>query len=109
MPESFTVHQFLVRVGELGGYAVLETVNVADVQRFATTFAVFRFRLEPWRPKRRGSPGAIRSRREVILSALFTRIDNIAIHHFVGDEIVESQDGYNTAGTMRQPGCSPPG
>ena len=47
MPESFTFHQFLVRVGEFGGYAVLETDNAADVQKFTTTFAVFRFRLEP--------------------------------------------------------------
>jgi len=31
MPESLQIHQFLVRVGEFGGYAVLETDNVADV------------------------------------------------------------------------------
>lgn len=47
MPESLEIHQFLVRVGEFGGYAVLETDNVADVQKLTTTFAVFRFRLEP--------------------------------------------------------------
>lgn len=47
MPESLEIHQFLVRVGEFGGCAVLETDNVADVQKLTTTFAVFRFRLEP--------------------------------------------------------------
>ena len=47
MPESLQIHQFLVRVGEFGGYAVLETDDVADVQKLTTTFAVFRFRLEP--------------------------------------------------------------
>jgi muconolactone delta-isomerase len=47
MPESLKFHQFLVRVGEFGGYAVLETDNAADVHKVTTTFAVFQFRLEP--------------------------------------------------------------
>ena len=47
MPESLAIHQFVVRVGEFGGYMVLETDNVADVQKLTTTFAVFQFRLEP--------------------------------------------------------------
>ena len=47
MPQSLDIHQFVVRVGEFGGYAVLETDNVADVQKLTTTFAVFQFRLEP--------------------------------------------------------------
>jgi hypothetical protein len=47
MPESLDIHQFVVRVGEFGGYMVLETDNVADVQKLTTTFAVFQFRLEP--------------------------------------------------------------
>ena len=47
MPETLNIHQFLVRVGEFGGYAVLETDNLADVQKLTTTFAVFQFRLEP--------------------------------------------------------------
>ena len=46
MPESLQIHQFLVRVGEFGGYAVLETDNVADVHKLTTTFAVFKCRLE---------------------------------------------------------------
>ncbi len=47
MPESLTFHQFLVRVGEFGGYAVIETGDIADVHKLTTAFAVFRFRLEP--------------------------------------------------------------
>ncbi len=47
MPESLTFHQFLVRVGEFGGYAVIETSDIADVHKLTTAFAVFRFRLEP--------------------------------------------------------------
>ena len=47
MPESLDIQQFVVRVGEFGGYMVLETDNAADVQKLTTTFAVFQFRLEP--------------------------------------------------------------
>lgn len=47
MPESLTFHQFLVRVGEFGGYAVLETDEPGALQRLTTAFAVFQFRVEP--------------------------------------------------------------
>ena len=47
IPESLTFHQFLVRVGEFGGYAVLETDDLAEVQKASTIFAAFQFRLEP--------------------------------------------------------------
>jgi muconolactone delta-isomerase len=47
MPESLTFHQFLVRLGEFGGYAVVETDDVAALERLAATFAVFQFRVEP--------------------------------------------------------------
>ena len=47
MPSSLRFHQFLVRVGEFGGYAVVETETLADIHRLTTTFAVFQFRLEP--------------------------------------------------------------
>src|SRR5262245_60636710 len=45
--ESLTFHQFLVRVGELGGYAVLETDNVAEVHKLTAAFANFQVHLEP--------------------------------------------------------------
>ena len=47
MPETVTFHQFLVRVGEFGGYAVLETDDLAEVEKTTTIYAAFRFRLEP--------------------------------------------------------------
>ena len=47
MPEQLTFHQFLVRVGEFGGYAVVETDDPAALHKAASTFAVFQFRVEP--------------------------------------------------------------
>ena len=47
MPENLQFHQFLVRVGEFGGYAVVETDDVADLQKVTTVFAAFQFRVEP--------------------------------------------------------------
>lgn len=46
MPESLTFHQFLVRIGEFGGYAVIETDKPEDIHKLTTTFAVFEFNLE---------------------------------------------------------------
>lgn len=46
-PEGLTFHQFVVKVGEFGGYAVIETDKPADVHWLTTAMAVFRFRLEP--------------------------------------------------------------
>ena len=45
--ESLTFHQFLVRVGEFGGYAVVETDNGADLHKLITAFGNFQVRLEP--------------------------------------------------------------
>ena len=47
MPESLNFQQFLVRVGEFGGYAVVETDEPNEIHRICTTFAVFQFRVEP--------------------------------------------------------------
>jgi hypothetical protein len=47
MPASLVFHQFLVRVGEFGGYAVVETDDPAALQRLSSAFAVFAFRVEP--------------------------------------------------------------
>ena len=47
MPKSLNIHQFVVRVGEYGGYAVIETDNVSDIHKLTSTFAIFKFRLEP--------------------------------------------------------------
>lgn len=47
MPEALTIHQFLVRVGEFGGYAVVQTDDVAAIHRLTTAFAMFEFKVEP--------------------------------------------------------------
>jgi Protein of unknown function (DUF3303) len=47
IPETLTFHQFLVRVGEFGGYAVLETDDLAEVEKAIAIYAAFQFRLEP--------------------------------------------------------------
>ena len=47
VPDTLDVHQFVVRVGEFGGYAVVETDDMAAVEKLTTIFAMFRFRLEP--------------------------------------------------------------
>jgi hypothetical protein len=36
-----------VRVGEFGGYAVVETDDLAEIEKAIATYAVFQFRLEP--------------------------------------------------------------
>ena len=46
-PESITFHQFLVRVGEYGGFAVLETDDLEALHQLASTFAVFEFVMHP--------------------------------------------------------------
>ena len=47
MPESLVFHQFLVRVGEFGGYAVIETDSAEDLQFLCTVFAAFAFTVAP--------------------------------------------------------------
>jgi muconolactone delta-isomerase len=46
-PESLTIHQFVVRVGEWGGYMVLETDDLAAIHELTTILPVFKFRVEP--------------------------------------------------------------
>jgi CTP:molybdopterin cytidylyltransferase MocA len=47
MPASFTMHQFVVRVGDYGGYMVVETDQPTDIHYFTSVFAVFEFKVEP--------------------------------------------------------------
>jgi hypothetical protein len=47
MPESLTFHQFVVRLGEFGGYAVIETDEPADLHYLTTVYAPFSFTVEP--------------------------------------------------------------
>jgi hypothetical protein len=46
-PEGFAIHQFVIRVGDWGGYMVFETDNLADVHFLSTDLAGFIFQLEP--------------------------------------------------------------
>ena len=46
-PSGITFHQFVVRVGDWGGYAVIEAENLADIHFLTTALAPFVFRLEP--------------------------------------------------------------
>ena len=42
------MHQFVVRVGDYGGYMIVETDNPIDIQCIArASFAVFQFKVEP--------------------------------------------------------------
>ena len=47
MPASFKVHQFVVRVGDYGGYMILETDKVTDIHWFTSVFAAFECKVEP--------------------------------------------------------------
>jgi hypothetical protein len=46
-PESFTIHQFVIRVGDYGGYMVVESDKPAEIHYFTSFFAVFEFKVEP--------------------------------------------------------------
>ena len=47
MATSLTFKQFVVRVGEFGGYAVIETDEPADLEYLTTVYAPFSFTVEP--------------------------------------------------------------
>jgi Protein of unknown function (DUF3303) len=47
MPDSLKIYQFVTRVGSWGGYLVVETDNIADIQKLSTAFATFGVRVEP--------------------------------------------------------------
>ena len=47
MPPSFTMHEFVVRVGDYGGYMIVETDNPKDIHYVTSVFAVFEFKVEP--------------------------------------------------------------
>ena len=47
MPGSLIFHQFVVRLGEFGGYAVVETDAPADLEYLTTVYAGFSFTVEP--------------------------------------------------------------
>jgi len=47
MPESFKMLQFVVRVGDYGGYMMVETDKPTDIHYVTSVFAAFEFKVEP--------------------------------------------------------------
>jgi hypothetical protein len=47
MPSSIRILQFLKRVSDFGGYAVIECADPAEIHRLTTAFAMFQYRVEP--------------------------------------------------------------
>jgi hypothetical protein len=47
MPPSMTIHQFVARVGDYGGYMVVETNEPADLHFCACVFTAMEFKVEP--------------------------------------------------------------
>ena len=46
-PASFSIRQFVVRVGDYGGYMVVETDKPADIHYVTSVYAAFEFKVEP--------------------------------------------------------------
>ena len=46
-PSSFSILAFVVRIGEVGGYMLVETDNPLDIHRFANTFSMIEFKVHP--------------------------------------------------------------
>ena len=48
-PDGVKIHQFVVRAGETGGYAVIETDDLAAVREATVAFDGFNFHVDPVR------------------------------------------------------------
>jgi len=46
MPEQLKIEQFLVRVGEYGGFMLVETDDVLAMHKLTSTFPAFQFRVD---------------------------------------------------------------
>jgi hypothetical protein len=47
MPASFKIHQFVVGIGNYGGYMIVETDKPLDIHYVTSVFAAFEFKVEP--------------------------------------------------------------
>jgi hypothetical protein len=47
MPASFKIHQFVVGIGNYGGYMIVETDRPLDIHYVTSVFAAFEFKVEP--------------------------------------------------------------
>ena len=46
MPESLVIQAFLVRIGEYGGFMLVETDNVLDIHKLTSAFPAFQFKVD---------------------------------------------------------------
>lgn len=46
-PDGVVIHQFVVRAGDTGGYAVFETEDLAVVHEATAAFSSFNFHIDP--------------------------------------------------------------
>jgi hypothetical protein len=46
-PASFSILAFVVRIGEVGGYMLVETDTPLDIHRFTHTFSMIEFKVHP--------------------------------------------------------------
>jgi hypothetical protein len=47
MPASFSMLRFVVRIGDYGGYMIVETDKPTDIHYVTSVFAAFEFKVEP--------------------------------------------------------------
>jgi len=47
MPSSCSIQQFAVRIGDYGGYMIVETDKPTDIHYVTSVFAAFEFKVEP--------------------------------------------------------------
>lgn len=47
IPDSLDIQQFVVRLGEYGGYMVVQTDDLSAMHEFFSVFGTFRFKVEP--------------------------------------------------------------
>ena len=47
IPTSLNITEFVVRVGEYGGYMVVETDSPSEIHKLTTIFAALQFKFEP--------------------------------------------------------------
>lgn len=46
-PASFSIHQFVLRAGDYGGYMVADIDNPSDIHYVTSVYAAFEFTVEP--------------------------------------------------------------
>ena len=46
-PDNFNIELFVVRVGEWGGYALIECDDPLEIHKFCSTFPAFEFKARP--------------------------------------------------------------